>query len=112
MSMNAGVAACALLIPIFLVIGIVFALLKGKAAMLVSGFNTLTERERAQYDTDAMSRDMRNDCFFWTLIMLAGCLLSSAFTPVMAVVAYVIWLALLLKDVRLDPSKAFEKYRK
>ena len=110
--MNIGLVACALMMAVFLIAGIVFALLKGKGAMLVSGFNTLPERERAQYDAAAISKDMRNSCFLWALIMAIGCLLSWLLTPYMAIFAYVVWLVLLLKDVRMDPSKAFEKYRK
>ena len=110
--MNIGFAACALTIPVFLVVGIAFTLLKEKAAMLVSGFNTLPERERAQYDVAAIAKDIRNSCFLWALIMAIGCLLSWLLTPYMAIVAYAVWLVLLLKDVRMEPSKAFERYRK
>lgn len=109
--MNAGFMACALALAVFLVAGIAFALLKEKGAMLVSGFNTLTERERAQYDAAALSKDMRNSCFLWALIMAAGCVLSLFITPYMAIIAYAAWLVLFLKDVRGDASKAFEKYR-
>ena len=110
--MNIGLVACALVIPVFLVVGIVFALLKERAAMLVSGFNTLPEHERSQYDAAAIAKDMRNSCFLWALIMAVGCLLSWLLTPYMAIVAYAVWLVLLLKDVRMEPSKAFEKHRK
>ena len=109
--MNVGFAACALVLVILLIVGIAFALLKEKGAMLVSGFNTLSERERAQYDAAAISKDMRNLCFLWAAIMAVGCVLSFLLTPYMAIVAFVVWLALLLKDVRSDAAKAFEKYR-
>ena len=110
--MNVGVIACALAMAVFLIAAIVFALLKGKGAMLISGFNALTERERARYDTVAMSRDMRNACFLWALIMAIGCVLSYALIPHLAIAAYAVWLVLFFKDVRADASTAFEKYRK
>lgn len=108
--MNAGVVACALVLAICLVVGIAFALLKGKAALLISGFNSLPERERARYNQEAMARDMRNSCFLWALIMAAGCILSYLLSPYAAIAAFVVWLVLLFKDVRSDASNAFEKY--
>ncbi|MDO5116944.1 MAG: DUF3784 domain-containing protein [Eggerthellaceae bacterium] len=110
--MNAGAVACALALALFLIVGIVFALLKGKAALLISGFNSLSERERAHYDQEAMAVDMRNACFLWALIMAIGCALSFFLTPYAAIAAFVVWLVLFFKDVRLDAGKAFEKYRK
>ena len=110
--MNAGVVACALALALFLVFGIAFAALKGKAAIIVSGFNSLTKHERAQYDTDALAKDMRNACFLWAAIMAIGCFLSYALTSYLAIIAYAIWLVLLFKDVHVDAATAFEKYRK
>ena len=110
--MNVGFAACVLCLAVLLIAGIAFALLKEKGAMLVSGFNTLTESERAQYDAAALSKDMRNSCFLWAAIMAVGCVLALLLSPYMAIVAYAVWLVLFLKDVRSDATKAFEKYRK
>lgn len=109
--MNAGVVACALVMVVCLVAGILFALLKGKAAILISGFNSLPERERTRYDQEAMARDMRNACFTWALTMAVGCALSHFLSPYAAIAAFAVWLALLFKDVRSDALKAFEKYR-
>ena len=109
--MNIGLIACALPVPVLVVAWIAFALFKGKATLLISGFNTLSEREREQYDTNAMAKDMRNTCVLWTAILLLGCLASHFVSPYAAIVAYVVWLVLLLKDVRLNPSDAFGKYR-
>ena len=110
--MNAGFIACALALALLLIAGIAFALLKEKGAMLVSGFNSLPERERARYDAAALSRDMRNSCFLWAATMAVGCVLSLLVSPYMAFAAYAVWLVLLLKDVRSDASKAFAKYQK
>ena len=43
---------------------------------------------------------------------LAGCLLSYFVSPYMAVAAYVAFIALALKDVRLSADEAFGKYRR
>lgn len=110
--MNGGSIICAAAMALFLIVGIAFALLKEKGAMLVSGFNTLPARERALYDAAALSKDERNSCLLWAFIMAIGSLLSALLTPYLAIIAFVVWLVLFLKDVRLDASKAFEKYRK
>ena len=107
--MNVGVVACALVMAVCLVAGILFALLKSKAAILISGFNSLPEREWTRYDQEAMARDMRNACFLWALTMAVGCALSHFLSPYAAIAAFAAWIALLFKDVRLDASKAFGK---
>ncbi len=79
--MNTGVAACGLAMLLFIAVGIIFALLKGRAAMLISGFNTLPAKEWEQYDANAMARDMRNACLLWAAIMALGCLASCLLLP-------------------------------
>ena len=108
--MNIGVYACGILVIPFSAVGVLFALLKDKAAILVSGFNTLPKKEQALYDRAGISRDVRNQCFIWSAIMLLGALLSFFLTAYMAIPAFIIWLVLLFKDVRLDAHKAFENY--
>ena len=41
-----------------------------------------------------ISRDIRNQCFMWAIIMLAGALLSCFLTPYIAIPTYIIWLVL------------------
>ena len=62
------------------------------------------------YDKAYISRDIRNQCFIWTAVMLAGALLSCFLTPYMAILAYIIWFVLFFKEVHFDNHKAFEKY--
>ena len=109
-ALNLGFYFCAVLAVPFALMGLLFACLKEKAAVLVSGFNTLPKKERARYDQAGISRDVRNQCFLWSAIMLAGSVLSYALTPYMAVPAFLIWLVLFFRDVHLDARKAFEKY--
>lgn len=70
----------------------------------------MSKEEQLLYDRASISRDIRNQCFTWATIMLIGAVLSYFLTPYLAVLAYVIWLVLLFKDVHLDAHKAFEKY--
>lgn len=76
----------------------------------VAGFNTLSEEEQDLYDKAYISRDIRNQCFTWSAIMLIGAVLSYFVTPYMAILAYIVWLVLFFKDVHWDNHKAFEKY--
>ncbi len=108
--MNLGFYMCGILAVPFFIIGLLFAICKGKAAKFVSGFNSLPQKEQELYNKAFISRDVRNQCFTWTIIMLIGAVLSFFITPYMAIPAYVIWLILFFKEVHLDARKAFEKY--
>ena len=105
-----GFWACGVLVIPFGIIGILFAVFKEKAAKFVSGFNSFSKEEQALYDKVRISRDIRNQCFTWTVIMLIGAILSYFVTPYMAILAFIIWLVLFFKEVYLDNHKAFEKY--
>lgn len=105
-----GFWTCGVLVIPFGIIGILFAIFKEKAAKFVSGFNSLSKKEQALYDKAQISRDIRNQCFIWSVIMLIGAVLSYFITPYMAILAFIIWLFLFFKDVHLDNHKAFEKY--
>lgn len=68
--MNTGAWACGILACIFGILVIILSLLKEKGAMLVSGFNTLSKKQRDMYDSAAIAKDTRNQFFIWTCIML------------------------------------------
>ncbi len=109
--MNIGLWMCGVLVIPFAAIGVLFAVFKEKAAAFVSGFNSLPKKEQTLYDRARISRDVRNQCFAWAVIMLAGAALSYFVSAYMAVPAFVIWLILFFRDVHFDARKAFEKYR-
>ena len=109
--MNIGFCFCGILVIPFTAIGVLFAIFKEKAAVFVSGFNSLPKKEQTMYDRAHISRDVRNQCFVWAAIMLIGAALSYFISAYMAVPAFVIWLILFFRDVHLDAHKAFEKYR-
>lgn len=106
--MNIGFLACIVLAILFLIMGIIFALLKDKGAKYVSGFSTLNHPEK--YDKASISLDMRNQCFTYALILFLGAILSYFISTLIAIPTYVIWAILFFKSVHLDAEKAFEKY--
>ena len=107
--MNIGFVACISAWQFcFLIIGIVFALLKEKGAKYVSGFRTLNHPEK--YDKAYISLDMRNQCFTYALILFLGAILSYFISAIIAIPTYVLWGILFFKSVHLDAEKAFEKY--
>lgn len=108
--MNIGFWTCGILVIPFAVIGVLFAIFKEKAAKFVSGFNSLSKEEQMLYDKAYISRDVRNQCFLWSAIMLIGSVLSYFVTTYFAIPSFIIWLVLFFKEVHFDTHKAFEKY--
>ncbi|WP_342469301.1 DUF3784 domain-containing protein [Ureibacillus sp. FSL K6-3587] len=95
--MNIGTIICLLLAVVFGMISMIFALLKEKGAMLISGFNTLSKDEQANYDQKKMSIDMRNSLFLWSILLLSGALFGYFLSQYGAFLAIVIWLILFSK---------------
>lgn len=110
--MNIGAVMCSLLGGLFLLMCLLFAALKEKAAMLISGFNTLPREKRALYDTARMSRDQRNSFLLWAAVLAAGAALSLLVSQYCAIAAFAVWLILFFREVYFDVEKAFEKYRR
>ena len=108
--MNTGFWSYIIFLILFVIIGVLFAVLKEKAAQFVLEFNLLSKEEQALYDKAYISHDIRNQCFTWACIMLIGAVLSYYLTPYMAVPAFVVWLVLFFQEVHFDTYKAFEKY--
>ena len=106
--MNIGFVACIVLAILFLLMGIIFSLLKEKGAKYVSGFSTLNHPEK--YDKASISLDMRNQCFTYALILFLGAILSYFISAIIAIPTYIIWGVVFFKSVHLDAEKAFEKY--
>ena len=106
--MNIGFMACIVLGILFLIIGIIFFLLKEKGAKYVSGFSTLNHPEK--YDKAYISLDMRNQCFTYALILFLGAILSYFISDYIAIPIYIIWGILFFKSVHLDAEKSLEKY--
>lgn len=110
--MNFGVVCCLIMGSIFAILWIVFSILKEKGSMLISGFNTLPKEERDKYDKVRMSADQRKSFFIWTVIFAIGVITSYFISQYTSIAAFSVWLFLFFKEVQLDTSKAFGKYRK
>lgn len=108
--MNIGTITCIMMAVIFLIFSITFALLKEKGAMLISGFNTMSKRQREKYDKLKMSQDMRNDLLIWSMIFFIGGLISYFITQYIAIISFIVWLILFFRKFHYDPKKAFSKY--
>lgn len=97
---------------LFLGFALLFGILKGKAAILISGFNTMPKEKRKLYDRERMSRDQRNEFLVWALILGVGGVLSYLFSfRYAADIEVVVWLVVFFRGVHLDEEKAFGKYR-
>lgn len=94
----------------FVLFALLFAIGKERAAILVSGFNALAKEERQKYDRKRLSKDMRNSFLLWAVILFVGAVGQWLVTPVIAMFAFFIWIAVFAKDVHLDVHKAFDKY--
>lgn len=110
--MNIWGIICLTLAVIFSILAAVFALLKEKGALLISGFNTLSKEEREKYDKKKISVDMRNSLFIWAIILFLGAILSYYISKYCAIIAIIIWIVIFFKDVHIDSEKAFRKYKK
>ena len=109
--MNLWSIICLVFAVFFGIVSITFAVLKEKGAMLISGFNTLSEKERKKYDKKKMSKDMRNSLFLWCVVLLLGGILSYIFNKYFAMIAIIIWLFLFSRKIHLDANEAFRKYK-
>lgn len=110
--MESGAVICGVGSMIFLGMAILFTLLKGKAAILISGFNTMPKEQRERYDRERMSKDQRNIFLLWAAILGMGSILSClASSRKAAIAAGVVWLNVFFRDVHLDEEKAFGKYK-
>ena len=60
--MNIGFWSCRILVIPFLIIGVLFAIFKEKAAKFVSGFNSFSKEEQALYDKAHISGVSQSLC--------------------------------------------------
>lgn len=110
--MNYGFLLCSISGLFFLLLALLFTALRGKAAMLISGFNTLPKEKQALYDQEKMARDQRNAFLLWAAVYGAGAVFSHRISSYLAIAAFVAWLILFIKDVHWDTEIAFGKYKK
>ncbi len=109
--MNIGVMVCMVMAGFFLLLAVVFMVLRERAAILISGFNALPKTEREKYDRAKMSKDMRNAFWLWFVIFVAGGVVCYFVWAYFAVVCFATWSVLFFRMAHFDAKKAFEKYR-
>lgn len=109
--MNVGFVACGFLCIIFLFFALLFTIMKDRAAILISGFNSMPKEQRKCYDKETMSRDQRNAFLIWASILGVGAVLACWTTQHIAIIAFAVWLIVFFKDVHFDVEKAFGKYK-
>lgn len=100
------------MMSIFLIIGLIFAFLKEKACVLISGYNFKSKTERKNYDELRMSKDMRN---FWLIcggMFFIGAITTLLFGNFFFWITFIVWIIYFFKNVHLDEEKAFSKYKK
>lgn len=107
--MNAGFFVCAISSLLFFIFAFVFTVLKGKAAIFISGFNTIPRQERQFYDTEKMSKEQRNMFVVWGFILGIGAIMCYFITEYIAVAVFVVWLIVVMKNVHLDEKRHLEK---
>lgn len=54
---------------------------------------------------------MRNSFLIWSIILLFGAITSYFINEYFATFSMIIWVILFIKDVHIDPEKAFDKYK-
>lgn len=106
------VMAGLVMMMLFFMIGLIFACLKDKACILISGYNFKSKKQREQYDEKRLSADMRNQCFLYSLIFLIGSITTYLISSYCFGITLVIWLVIFFKGVHFDDEKAFGKYKK
>ena len=96
----------------FFIFATIFALLKEKACLLISGYNFKSKKERLKYDEKRLSLDMRNNFITYGIIFVIGSIPTYFFGMWCFILTLIIWLIYFFKNVHLDDKKAFEKYKK
>ena len=104
-------ASCFVLSGFFIIMAVIFALLKEKGAILMAGFNDFSKEKRSGYDQKRIVSDTRNKCLLWSAVLLVGGALSFFVRFYFGIAALVVFLILVCKDIKFDADKAFEKYK-
>ena len=96
---------------LFLVFALLFFCRKEKACMLIAGFNSMTERQQAQYDRAAIARDYGRLFAWWSVgaFSFAGLTLLFGWLPYIA--AFALWIVSLIPHMHLWAENAFAKYK-
>jgi hypothetical protein len=108
---NIGFCTCISILPVFIIFSLVFHFAGEKSLSLISGFNSFSEEQRAEYDTAKLIKDYRNNFIIWSLLMVAGAVFSYFISGYCAIPAFIILMISVFKDFHMFPEDAFSKYK-
>lgn len=109
--MNRFILGSIIMSILFLIISLVFFILKEKSCILISGYNFKTKSERLNYDEVKLSNAYGKTCLKYSLIFLFGSLGCILFGNMFFGVTLCIFLIYFFKDFKLDDT-IFDKYKK
>jgi len=96
---------------VFLLFAVLFFRKKEKACGLIAGFNSMTERQQAQYDRAAIARDYGRLFALWTAGAFLFALLCLFFGWIPFALAMALLLLSLIPHMHLWAENAFKKYK-
>ncbi len=103
---------CIILSLIFYSTSLIFYFGKGKSTKYISGFNSLSKKERENYDLDKIAKDFFNEMCLYANILFAGFLCANVIHQYVGIFFLMVFLILSIKNIKLDVRKSYEKYRK
>ena len=102
---------CILVGLFFVGMGLLFAILKERAAKLLAGFNDFSAEQRLLYDQKRISADKRNSFFVSAIIAFVSGLLSLFNNTPFGIIGFILAFAYQFMDFSLTKEKAFDKYK-
>lgn len=85
---------------LFFLIGFLFYRSDGRAAGLLSGYNTKSPEERRKHDEKALCRDYGKRMMFWAVPFLGGALLDAFFPGYGVLLSWILWAVLFVLLLR------------
>ena len=101
----------ALMAAIFVLTGYGFWRSDGRAARYSAGFNSKSEAEQRQYDTERLCADFGRRMVLWSLCFILGGAADYFFPGAGSALAWGIWLVLLVSHV-VDMSRHEDRYKR
>ena len=109
---NVGFCTCISALLVFIIFALIFHFGGENSANLISGFNSFSESQKAEYDVKRIVKDFRNNFIIWSLLMIAGAICSYFISAYCAIPTFIILFILVFKDFHMFPANAFAKYKK
>lgn len=108
---NIYVLTSLIMMVFFLMLAAIFQILKGKACILLAGYNNLSKEERKEYDEDHISSDMKKYFMNCSAFFIGGAISSHIFGAIGFWLGVGMWFIYFLRSFHIDIEKAFGKYK-